>query len=440
MTTSITADVVVVGAGFAGVAAARDLGRAGFDVALLEARNRIGGRTWTKDSTLGLRLEFGGGFVHWQQPHLWSELVAHGLDVEPVAVPEEAYWVGPEGTVAGEPFEAFALIAEVMNAVSVGAQGDFPRPHSPFPLTPAAEQSDRVGLGDFLDTLNLSAEQHLMARSVLSLAFSGDPGAGALSQVRRLIALSAGRWELFLEAASAYTIKDGTAGLIDAMHDESAAVTYLGANVSTIESTDQGVSVKAVDGRDFRAQKVIVTLPLNVLTSIEFVPPLSPVKVAASKSGQVSKGVKVWMRARGKMRPFIAFAPHPAPLHMVGYEHAVGDDSILLGFGGDAASIDITDVAQVQQAVRTWLPEIELLGVDSHDWTHDPLTGETWAMYGPQQLSTFGEEFQRPDGNVHIAGGDYALGWSGHIDGAIESGRRAARVVAELLAAQRVRT
>ena len=64
-------DVVVIGAGFAGLVAARELGRAGLDVLVLEARDRVGGRTWT-DHRLGHDLELGGTWVHWVQPHAWA--------------------------------------------------------------------------------------------------------------------------------------------------------------------------------------------------------------------------------------------------------------------------------------------------------------------------------------------------------------------------------
>jgi monoamine oxidase len=73
-------DVVVIGAGFAGLVAARELGRAGLGVLVLEARDRVGGRTWT-DRRLGHDLELGGTWVHWVQPHTWAEMTRYGREI-----------------------------------------------------------------------------------------------------------------------------------------------------------------------------------------------------------------------------------------------------------------------------------------------------------------------------------------------------------------------
>ena len=82
----------------------------------------------------------------------------------------------------------------------------------------------------------------------------------------------------------------------------------------------------------------------------------------------------------------------------------------------------------VQAALRQWLPEVEVIDAASHDWVRDPLSGETWPMLRPGQLTGALEELQRPEGRIVLAGSDYASGWMGFIDGAIESGLRAARV------------
>src|SRR5689334_19558979 len=84
-------DVVVIGGGFAGVTAARETALRGARTTLLEARNRLGGRTWTAPWQ-GLEIEYGGGWVHWHQPHTWTEIVRAGLGVTIGDETEEAAW------------------------------------------------------------------------------------------------------------------------------------------------------------------------------------------------------------------------------------------------------------------------------------------------------------------------------------------------------------
>lgn len=70
--------VIVIGAGYAGLIAARDLTMTGHRVLLLEARDRIGGRTCSTDIE-GYPYELGGTWVHWHQPFTWKELARYGM-------------------------------------------------------------------------------------------------------------------------------------------------------------------------------------------------------------------------------------------------------------------------------------------------------------------------------------------------------------------------
>jgi monoamine oxidase len=75
------------------------------------------------------------------------------------------------------------------------------------------------------------------------------------------------------------------------------------------------------------------------------------------------------------------------------------------------------------------VPDADVVDVFAHDWTRDEFSLGTWASHRPRQISRYLAELQRPEGRVVLAGADIADGWSGFIDGAIESGLTAARVV-----------
>ncbi|MGY1623880.1 FAD-dependent oxidoreductase [Geodermatophilus sp. SYSU D00965] len=174
-------------------------------------------------------------------------------------------------------------------------------------------------------------------------------------------------------------------------------------------------------------------MPLDVLDSVTFDPPLSEGKRRAAHQGQASQGVKVWARLRGEYEPFVALAPGSAPLTLCQVEHVEDGETLVVAFGSVSERLDGTDRVAVQEALRTRLPDVEVLEVASHDWVGDEFAGETWPMQRAGQLTGALAELQRPEGRVVLAGSDYANGWAGFIDGAIESGLRAGRDVHALL-------
>jgi monoamine oxidase len=110
---------------------------------------------------------------------------------------------------------------------------------------------------------------------------------------------------------------------------------------------------------------------------------------------------------------------------------------LVAGFGPDAKALDLEDHSQVEYAIHKLVPDVDVVQSAGHDWLADEFSRETWPMLGPNQLTTYLRELQRPDGRVVLAGSDYASGWAGFIDGAIESGIRASSAVQKLLGATR---
>jgi monoamine oxidase len=131
--------------------------------------------------------------------------------------------------------------------------------------------------------------------------------------------------------------------------------------------------------------------------------------------------------------------PEPArgdhPVTFLETQKVLADGSqVLVAFGPDAQRLSPDDEPAVRRVIDELLPPgAETVAVAGHDWFRDEFSRGTWSVYRPGQLSGAHAVLQAPHGRVVFAGSDLADGWNGFIDGAIESGLRAARSVRQVL-------
>lgn len=95
--------------------------------------------------------------------------------------------------------------------------------------------------------------------------------------------------------------------------------------------------------------------------------------------------------------------------------------------------LDVTDQSAVLAAGHEFLPDADVVQADAYNWKGDELAQGIRKDARPGQLMRFGLATQKPEGTLLFAGADLASGWEGRVDGAIESGHCAARVVHDLL-------
>ncbi|MGN7199700.1 flavin monoamine oxidase family protein [Arthrobacter sp. SAFR-044] len=424
-------DVVIVGAGFAGLTAARELTRQGLKVRIVEARDRIGGRTWL-DHRLGRDLEIGGTWVHWTQPYVWAELKRYGIGTVASPEPQRAFWWADGGRREGSPDTLLELIGKYNGEFIKESRNYFPEPFAPL-ARDAFKEIDHVSVQDRIrDQFPPGAARDIL-ESFWALNFNGPLENAALTQALRWVALTNGDWAVNFEACATYKIQGGTAALAKAILEDSRAAVDFGFAVEGMTDDGGTVTLRSVDGRTISARAAVVTVPLPVLGTIDFQPPLPPAKEEGARLGQVSKGVKAWIRLRGEHAPFVALGQAHWPLNFFQAEYTLDGDTIVVGFGPDATKIDASDAAAVQEQLARLVPGVEVLDVATHDWVADPLAGETWPMHRTGFLSNHLAAMQSRHGNVSFAGSDIANGWGGFIDGAIESGMEAALDAASLL-------
>jgi monoamine oxidase len=424
-------DVIVVGAGLAGLTAARELGKAGRRVLVLEGRDRLGGRTFTSQFA-GADIELGGAFVHWFQPHIFAELTRYGIGLS--VPPEPTRWSYiTHGQVKHSTVEELApRVSELFERYFADARATMPLPYQPLAVADAVAALDHLSVQDRLDQGDFTAEERDLLNPVLATSCSAPCSDGALTAMIRWFSLPGWDFGLMLDAVGIYPLR--TADLVEALAADGRPEVRLSTPVAAIEQRDERVTVTARGGEAYTARVVVVAVPLNTLGKIDFAPALGSEKQAVADRGQASRGVKLWAQVRGDLEPFFFMAPDDHPISFLVTEKVLDDGSqLLVAFGPDAERLRPGDDPEVRRAIAERLPGgVEIVAVTGHDWWRDEFSRGTWSVFRPGQLSAL-PSLQAPHGRVVFAGSDLADGWNGFMDGAIESGLRAARSVTQLL-------
>lgn len=412
-------DIAVIGAGFAGMIAARELSQAGFSVILVEARDRIGGRTYSGEA-FGHSIEYGGTYAHWTQPHIWNELQRYGLGLNPPVETTKMLWRA-DGTLHQGTVEEFGAIAEpLIGQYMSDARAWFPMP---FELSAVdTKEIEKVSLADRLNSLNLpNYERDIIDGLLSSLVHSWDEQ--GLAQFLLWAATYFGHWGAFFETAGSWKLEGGTQELLQAIKKDIVADLRLSTPIVTVQ--DNGSNVILTTGSDERinVKTAVLAVPFNVLSDLQITPPLAVPIQEAIKAKHPMQTTKLMVRVRGELELFAALAPvKQAPINTIRLEYHHDGDSILVCFISDAASIDASDKEAVQKALRMFIPDIEVVDIAHHDWVNDPYSKGTWMHHRPGNLTGAVSLLREPHGNIYFAGGDIAALAIGSIDGAIESG------------------
>jgi len=402
-------DTVIVGAGLAGLCAARTLKRAGQRVCVLEARDRPGGRTWTAPFP-GTQVGVDWG-AEWIIPDLHPRLCALA---DEFGAATEAEGDRVEWRVPGQAYDDdYAALRRKRPGFAAGLDA-----------LQAWYDAGKDGNERTLAELLRERVPDPTDRALIEAAFfpltGADPSHISTTAEHEEIRFHGGDIAMTL-APVTYRFRDGTGVIVAGLADALGDVVRLASPVDSIMEANAGVRVRG-QGSDLVADRVLVAVPVAVLSRIAFEPALPVLADGLGERVNCGRVTKIWADVRGGTIPSLLQTDHP--LRLV-YERRVGDTVLV---SAQALCGDVPDCrpAALVELLESACPGTEVIDARAHDWTADPLAGASWMTGRAGVYPAFRSALEDAPGRVRLIGGDVADDWSGWMEGAVLSAEEGA--------------
>lgn len=449
-------DVVVVGAGFAGLSAARSLVRGGTKAIVLEARDRVGGRVYTTNPEDAPWVDLGGQWVGPTQDRILALLREQGARTFKT-------WTTGQNLllVAGKKSRYRGTIPRlpILSLLNVGyAQLVLDRLAKTVPLdapwkAARAKEWDARSFDDWLRTHVRTRTARQLFEAALETVFAAP--AREMSLLHVLFYIRSGKnLDMLLGtdgAAQAERVEGGMQPVAAKLAE--GIDVRLSSPVRRIAQEGEVCRV-SFDGGQLAARYVIVAAPPKLVSEMEFSPALPDARRKLSTRmpmGAVIKQTAIYERPFWRDEGLSGMVvSDEGPIH-VAFDNSPPNRGaegppcgVLMGFcEADAARAmgkldpDARKNAALDDLARFFGPRArDVIGYHDHVWENDAWSSGCYGAFMPPGVWTeLGPSLREPCGRVHWAGTETATVWSGYIDGALSSGERAAAEVSSRLRA-----
>ena len=424
-------DCIIIGAGLAGATAAEILSAHGRNVAVLEARDRSGGRGFSRAfGNSGEVVDFGGSWVTPWQHRIRALCSKHGIILRPRHKVTSRRWYRDGALHHDGPVDASDRAAHESALARMSAHAALLKTG----LTRDHHGNDIAGhsLASYLDMLGAPQATRDLVSAWWTVSGNGDktrvPASEFLHSISYFDGTPDGMCEVWAD-----TLEGGVHALVARMLAACGATVLHDAAVNHVAHGTGGVIATLADGRVFHARSAIIATGINPLSQIAFHPPLDGVKAQGQKAGHLGRAVKVWAKIDGVPVGIVATGGGSG-IEWMFTERATPDGAALaVGFGVAANGYEPDMPGDIEAAVARFFPEGRLLAWDWHDWNTDAFSRGTWvaSILGQPELQD--AETWAPIGNLAFASSDIASAEAGWFEAAIISGEEAAASIATRL-------
>ena len=444
-------DVVVLGAGFAGLAAALQLQDAGVDVQVLEAKPHVGGRVRSLDRGDGVE-EAGGTTIGGGYRAVIGAARRFGVPLVD-ATPMLAFFREQVLALGGRLIRQSEWPAHPANPFPEADRAQMPWSYArvltarhntlahPAAWREPANAALDVPMRAWLQGVGLSAAATRLAYDLNASYGQDADDISALMLLARAAFSSAQRRET-PPGVVGYTARDGVQRIAEAMAAALPREVALGQRVAAIEQDAQEVRLYTADGGCWRAEQAICALPFAALRQVAVNPPLTGATAHAVRHLPYQPMTQLYFACEQPFWERDGYGPSmytDGIAGMVAASRRADRPEEVTGLtawamGANAARLDamgeLAAAQAVQQEIEALRPaargQLRFLGWQS--WGLDAGAGGGWAYFRPGEISEFGAAMGAPQGRLHFCGEHLAVDNRG-MEGAMESGQRAAAAV-----------
>ena len=442
--------IVIIGAGLAGLTAARSLVSSGLDVIVLEARNRVGGRTYTTTASDGTLLDLGGQWIGPTQHRILSLANSVGATTFPTYVDGQnvEYRHGQRSTYSGaipmhDPLVAMEAVEAMLDLNIMAQEVPLDAPWE----APHAALWDSQTVATWMDANVTSAGARMWMTLAVQAIFSAEPRDLSLlhflfyvhsgGSLNELVSVTRGAQENRFHLGAQVVSNRVAAALGERV--------ILNAPVHTITQDEHGVRV-ASDSLTVTAQRAIITIPPTLAGRLRYRPKLPAMRDQLTQRVPMGTVIKVqclYDTPFWRADDLSGQVASDSGIVRISFDNTPesGTPGVLLSFiEGDEGRIwGQRSLEERRTAVLDCL--VQYFGEKAahpneyieQNWAEEEYSRGCYAGYMPPGVWTmYGAALRKPIGRLHWAGTETATIWNGYMDGAVQSGERAA---SEILAA-----